>query len=152
MIVATPAKRRESPSLAGRVIPAPQIGSREAARWEELRAASTCLSSPFLSSRYVRAVATVRPHVYVCVLTQGSRIVGFLPFQFRNLLHRTLRTAERVGEEMTDYFGLIAEPGLRTDVQELLRLAGLNSLYFTHLDQSQLDFGLEGEKPDVGLL
>src|SRR5215475_11910695 len=126
MMVHKPVQRRESLSLAGRVIPAPQIGSQEVARWEEFRAASTCLSSPFLSSRYLRAVAAVRPHVYVCVLTRGSRMVGFLPFQFRNMLYRTLRTAERIGEEMTDYFGLIAEPGFRTDVQELLRLAGLN--------------------------
>jgi CelD/BcsL family acetyltransferase involved in cellulose biosynthesis len=152
MTVAPPAEPPKKLGLTGRVVPATQLGGKESQAWEEIRAASNSLSSPFLSYHYVHAVAKVRPHVFVCVLTRGSRIAGFLPFQFRNAWHRALKTAERVGEEMTDYFGLIAEPGFRTDVQELLRLAHLNSLYFTHLDQSQLDFGLEGEKPDIGLL
>jgi CelD/BcsL family acetyltransferase involved in cellulose biosynthesis len=52
---------------------------------------------------------------------------------------------------MTDYFGLIAEPDLRIDAVQLLRLAGLNHLYFTHLDESQLSHGLPGERPEVGL-
>lgn len=53
---------------------------------------------------------------------------------------------------MTDYFGLAAEPGLTLTTRELLRTAGLHSLGFTHLDESQLGYGLGGEKPEPGLL
>jgi CelD/BcsL family acetyltransferase involved in cellulose biosynthesis len=76
--------------------------------------------------------------------------IGFLPFQFHNAWRRLLGAAERVGEEMTDYFGLVAEPGVMLDPQTLLRLSALESLHFTHLDETQLQYGLSGEKPEAG--
>ena len=57
-----------------------------------------------------------------------------------------------VGAEMTDYFGIVAESGLTLTAREVLRAAGLHSLGFTHLDESQLAYGLTGEKPEPGLL
>ncbi len=63
-----------------------------------------------------------------------------------------LGAAERVGEEMTDSFGLIAEPDLRVGVPTLLRLTGLWHLNFTHLAESQGSLGLKGENPQTGFL
>jgi len=60
--------------------------------------------------------------------------------------------AERAGAEMTDYFGLIAQPDVQIAACDLLRLAGLEHLYFTHLDQTQSIYGLRGEQPETGLL
>jgi CelD/BcsL family acetyltransferase involved in cellulose biosynthesis len=57
---------------------------------------------------------------------------------------------ERLGGELSDYFGLVAEPGFRIEAKTLLRLSGLKSLCFTHLDESQAENGLLGEKPEVG--
>jgi CelD/BcsL family acetyltransferase involved in cellulose biosynthesis len=52
---------------------------------------------------------------------------------------------------MSDYFGIVAEPDLTLRGKELLRLASLTHLSFTHLDETQLQHGLEGESPEPGL-
>lgn len=138
--------------LEGRVIPAQDLSAGEIAAWDELCRSLPHLGNPFFSPHYTRAVASVRPHVYVCVLERGGRPAGFLPFQFRTGAHRLLGSGERVGEAMTDYFGLIAEPELRLDEQTLLRLSGLEILNFSHLDEAQLEYGLPGDKPEAGCL
>jgi CelD/BcsL family acetyltransferase involved in cellulose biosynthesis len=45
--------------------------------------------------------------------------VAFLPFQFRTRFHGWLRSAGMHGQEMTDYFGLIAQPGIGIDEKKL---------------------------------
>src|SRR5215472_11879754 len=134
--------------LKSHVVPASALREPEIAAWDALCGSAPGLVSPFLSPHYALAVASVRPHVYVSVLTRGGQPVGFLPFQFRSGVHRFLRSAERVGEEMTDYFGLVAQPGLRLDDQFLLKLSMLQILNFSHLDETQTEYGLTGEKPE----
>jgi CelD/BcsL family acetyltransferase involved in cellulose biosynthesis len=51
---------------------------------------------------------------------------------------------------MTDYFGLVARPDVRLESTQLLRLAGLHHMVFSHLDESQLEYGLTAEQPQVG--
>ena len=80
-----------------------------------------------------------------------SRPVAFFPLQFRNSLHRLLGFAERLGGEMTDYFGLIAPADFQIAPEHLLSLCGAKYLYFTHLDETQIRYGLDGESPEVGL-
>jgi CelD/BcsL family acetyltransferase involved in cellulose biosynthesis len=138
--------------LGSRVIPAKDLGAADVEAWDALCSAMPRPGSPFLSPHYTLAVASVRPHVYVCVIERGGRPVSFLPFQFRTRLHRLLRSAERVGEEMTDYFGLVAQPELRIGERTLLRLSGLNVLGFSHMASEQLDYGLSGEEPETGYL
>jgi CelD/BcsL family acetyltransferase involved in cellulose biosynthesis len=87
----------------------------------------------------------------VCVLERAGNVVGFLPFQFRTRFHAAIGAGERVGEEMTDYFGLVARADLRLTPQELLRLSRLQHLYFSHLEQSQAGHGLTGAQCDTGL-
>lgn len=132
------------------VVPAQELDPADVRAWDGLCSSRTHLSSPFLTPHYAKAVARVKPDVYVCVITRDKRAVGFLPFQFRNRFHRLLRSAERVGEEMTDYFGMVAEPGVKLGQQAVLQLAGLQSLSFTHLDETQLDYGFAAEKPEIG--
>jgi len=57
---------------------------------------------------------------------------------------------ERLGGELSDYFGLVAEAGFHIDAQTLLRLSGLRSLFYTQLDEGQQNLGLIGEKPIQG--
>ena len=136
--------------LTSRVVRGQDLSPSDIQAWDALCKSWPHLRTPFFSPHYARAVAAVRPGVYICVLQRGSAPVGFFPFQFANPLYRALGAAERVGEEMTDHFGLIAEPDLRVDAQSLLKLAGLHHVDFTHLDESQLTFGLEGERPQIG--
>jgi len=104
----------------------------------------------FLSYSYVQAIASCLPLVRICRITQGDRTIAFFPFQYRSPVYAAARIGERLGGELSDYFGLIAEPGFRIEARELLRLSGLRSLYFTHLDESQRENGLVGEKREVG--
>lgn len=121
------------------------------AHWQALCAASQALHSPFLGPGYARAAQQAGMTVRVCVLYRGDQPCGYFPFQFASPWQRWLGAAEPVGGSMTDYVGLAAEPGVRLAPPELLQLAGLNSFDFTHLDQSQQDWGLAGEQPRTGL-
>lgn len=138
--------------LKSRVVPAAELTQSEIEIWDCLCKSHAHLETAFFSPHYTRAVAAVRPHVYVCVLLNGSDPVGFFPFQFASPLHRLFGAAERVGEELTDHFGLIAGPDVRVDVPTLLKRSGLSHINFTHLDDSQLAYGLEGERPEIGYL
>ena len=104
----------------------------------------------FLSYAYTRAVASCVPSVRVCRLMQDGRVVGFFPFQYRSRAHAAAGIGQRLAGEMSDYFGLVAEPGFRITERALLDACGLRSLAFSHLDESQEVNGLTGDKPEVG--
>jgi len=104
----------------------------------------------FLSYPYARAVASCVPSVRVCRLMQDGRVAGFFPFQYRSSAHAALGIGQRLAGEMSDYFGLVAEPGFRIAERALLDACGLRSLAFTHLDESQRENGLAGDKSEVG--
>lgn len=105
----------------------------------------------FLAPGYCSAAAAANPNLRVVILLRDGRVVGVLPFQLKAGVLGALGVAEPVGGVMSDYFGLVAEPGLRVDVAELLGKLGLGALEFSHLDETQAVFGLEGEAPRTGL-
>jgi CelD/BcsL family acetyltransferase involved in cellulose biosynthesis len=107
-------------------------------------------SVAFLSYSYTQTLASCLPFVRVCRITQGCRTLAFFPFQYRSAVHEAMGIGERLGGELSDYFGLIAEPEFRIEPKELLRLSGLKSLHFSHLDEKQGGNGLVGTKPEVG--
>lgn len=137
--------------LSGRRLPLEALGAAERAAWDALCRERLQPGGAFQSFAFARAVAAARPGVRVCVLERAGRPVGFLPFQFAGRWGRLLGAAEPVGHGMSDYFGLVAAPGVRVTPARLLRLAGLTSLLFDHLDESQGAFGLNGEDPEPGL-
>jgi CelD/BcsL family acetyltransferase involved in cellulose biosynthesis len=55
-----------------------------------------------------------------------------------------------VGGQLSDYFGIVAEEGFSLEPRRLLSLAGLNTLRFTNLEESQSSFGLSGEGREIG--
>lgn len=119
--------------------------------WAEFCASSADLSSAFLSFPYTRIAAQVFSGVRVCCIGQDDHTLAFLPYQFSRPIHRLLGLGERVGGEMNDCFGLIAGTECALSPRRLLRLARLNALLFTHLDQGQSRFGLTGSQPQIGL-
>ena len=131
---------------------APQaLHPHEVARWEELCRTVPALASPFLSVHYARAVAASGVDVRVCVISRDGAPRAFLAYQMAGRLGHWLHSAEPAGGAMTDYFGLVAEPGLVLEPALLLRLARLNYLAFSHLDETQRQLGLDGEQPRTGL-
>lgn len=143
-----------SGALRGWVVPPAALSETELAAWRGMLPDDPALGSPFLSPGFALAVSRVRPGVRVCVLRRGAdrngEPVGFLPFQYGDALSRMLGLGERVGDALNDHFGLVAQAGLVVQPAELLRLAGLSSLEFSHLDQAQTAYGLTGEQPELG--
>ena len=79
-----------------------------------------------------------------------DRPVAFFPFQFKSIVHKSLRIGQRLAGELSDYFGIVAEKGFYIQPVDLLKLCGLKVLLFSHLDESQNGFGLVGEQPEIG--
>lgn len=119
--------------------------------WTELLARHPQHRRAFLAPGYCRAVAAGNPNLRVAILRRDGRVVGVLPFQLKAGVLGTLGVAEPVAGAMSDYFGLVAEPGLRVDVAQLLGRLGLGAMEFSHLDETQMAFGLAGEAPRTGL-
>jgi CelD/BcsL family acetyltransferase involved in cellulose biosynthesis len=119
--------------------------------WYRITKANRALDNPFYSSEFVRAVARTRNGVYVAVIRSGGKICALLPYQFATPWHRMVGAAERVGGEMSDYFGLIAETGVHIQPRDLLQLCKLSAFEFSHLDETQAACGLTGPKQSVGL-
>lgn len=92
-------------------------------RWKELHRASGRAVGPFLHPSYVQAVGRVRPEIEVGVLTDGGRVVGFLPFE-----RLPLDVGGSVGGRLCDLSGILSEPGVVCDPAELMRALGLRML------------------------
>lgn len=137
--------------FTSRVVTPDRLTVAEVEHWDSICARNPALENPFYSVSFTRAVASVRSGVRVCVIRQANRPVAFLPFQFKTVVHQAMGAAEAVGGHLSDYFGVIASPGVKLTGSDLLRLAGLSYLGFTHLDETQLDYGLEAGKPEVGI-
>lgn len=97
-------------------------------RWRAIQASNRWLASPFFSPEFTSCVAQVRDDVEVAVLEQGGETVGFFPFQ-----RRRGSTAVPAGFGVSDFHGVIADPGVRIDVDALLEGCGLRSFHFDHL-------------------
>jgi CelD/BcsL family acetyltransferase involved in cellulose biosynthesis len=136
--------------LKAEVMTPSRLGSVELAIWSQMMAATPHLQRGFFSPSFARACESAYGRVYVAVLHEGGTIRGFLPFQFRTAWHAQLRLAERIGGEMCDNSGLVAEAGFVTDPATLLRYCGLNVLFITHLSEGQEAFGLTASSWEVG--
>ncbi|MBN9591726.1 MAG: hypothetical protein J0I02_05780, partial [Alphaproteobacteria bacterium] len=138
-------------ALHSKILRPHELDSRDIAIWRQLQRQVPHLGTPFLSHAFAVAASRVFGNVFVSKLQRAGRTIGFFTFQYRSALHRALGIGERLGGELSDYFGLVAEQELSLSAAELLRLSGLNTLYFTHLDENQQNFGLSGEQPEPGL-
>lgn len=135
-----------------RIIHPSQLSYNDINIWNTIQRENIFLQTPFLSYHYINSVASAKEDVWVCIIELDGKPVIFFPFQYRSLFHKTIKVAERVGDEMTDYFGIIASPDVSIKASELICLSHLNYIGFTHLDASQRTFyGLKGEKPEPGL-
>lgn len=143
---------RDSVPLSARVVSVQSLSAGELELWDSLQAAYPDLANAFLSHPYVTAASTIFPGVRVCVIERRGRPIGYFPFQYRRPWHRLLGWGERIGGELSDYFGVVAPPDIGLTPARLLSLAGLTTLPFTHLPKdSQGLRGLFGERPEPGL-
>ena len=109
-----------------------ELGPPEIARWRELQVASPSLDNPFLSVDFALAMGRLRSYVRVAVIEDGSRIVGFLPFE-----RHSFGIGKPLGTWLTTCHALISEPDLDLDARALLRACGLTVFDFDHMVAGQ---------------
>ena len=112
-----------------------ELGPAEIAAWQSMQRATPYLANPFLSSEFVVAVGRFRPYTQVAVLTEGQSIVGFFPFERRQL---------GLGVPICGWLnccqGVIHAPGVEWDPRELLSGCRLSAWQFDNIIVDQMPF------------
>ncbi|MFQ5730467.1 MAG: GNAT family N-acetyltransferase [Planctomycetaceae bacterium] len=127
--------KRNTNDFRVHVVEPSELGPEELRAWREWCGRDAALQGPYFHPEFMRAVAEVRNDVRVGVLEDTAGLAGFFPFQ------RTgFRTARPVGGRLSDFHGVVARPGWRWSVCELIRRCGLAAWDFTHLPTTQPAF------------
>lgn len=137
-------------TLRGRTVDVGHLSPADEAAWRAMLQATHPGGNAFLSAAFAKAAAGSFHRVTACFIEDSAGVRAIFPYQFPSAFAESMGAAVRVGEELNDYFGLIAQPGFRTTPAELLRLSGLNYFYFTHLHQEQEHLGLSGSARHAG--
>jgi len=112
-----------------------ELGAAEHARWHSFQRAVPGLDNPFLSPEFSVAVGRQRPRARVAVLSEGTEVVGFFPFE-----RRRLGVGVPIAAGVNDCQGLVHAPGLIWNPGELLKVCGLAIWEFDHLVDRQSSF------------
>jgi CelD/BcsL family acetyltransferase involved in cellulose biosynthesis len=117
------------------VVPPRELGPGEIAAWHAMQRGTESLANPFLSPEFVLAVGRVRPEAKVAILTDGTSVAGFFPFE-----RRRLGLGVPIASGLTDCQGLIHAPGVEWDPRQLLRACHISAWQFDHLADGQGPF------------
>ncbi len=130
-----------------------ELSETESLAWDDLHAADADLNQAFLSRTYINQVARLNPGVRILVGYDDGAPAFFLPIQSRHGFVSRFGVFEPAGDVMTDYFGVVAKRGIQLSPAQLLAATRgrINAILFTHLDQTQARFGLDGDERRVGL-
>ncbi len=112
-----------------------ELGPSDIAAWQCMQRTTAALANPFLSPEFAITVGRFRPGARVAVITDGSAITGFFPFE-----RRRLGVGVPIGAGLTDCQGLVHAPGVQWDPRELLRACRISAWQFDHLAQDQRPF------------
>jgi CelD/BcsL family acetyltransferase involved in cellulose biosynthesis len=110
------------------VVAAGSLTADQLACWSRIQKSDAALASPFFCPQFTRIVAAARDDVYVGVLEHAGRMVGFFPFQLGHW-----GAGRPVGFTISDYQGVVIEPGAAWDAKELIRACGLKAWEFDHV-------------------
>jgi CelD/BcsL family acetyltransferase involved in cellulose biosynthesis len=115
-----------------------ELGPSEIQTWHSMQRESS-LVNPFLCPEYSMGVGEVRSAARVAVLTEGSRTLGFFPFE-----RGKFGAGTAIGAGLSNCQGLIHAIGAEWDAGELLRACGLSTWQFGRLSQGQKPFECYG--------
>ncbi len=98
------------------------------AAWRQLQSANPSCASPHFSVEFVQAVAAVRDHIEVGIMSQGGEPLGFLPYR---------RAKGDVGHPIADNFsdlqGCVVPPRACWSADEVIRKCQLNAFHFSNV-------------------
>jgi CelD/BcsL family acetyltransferase involved in cellulose biosynthesis len=118
-----------------RVIHGSEISGDIVEAWEGVVSSCPEFGSPYFSAGFTRAVSGVRDDVFVGLMEEAGKLVGFFPFQ----RHRG-GVGGPVGGPLSDYQAVIIRDEIEWDAAELVRACGLSIFDFDHLLTSQRAF------------
>jgi CelD/BcsL family acetyltransferase involved in cellulose biosynthesis len=103
--------------------------------WRAMQRADPAADSPFLSPCWARSVERARGRVRVAMLSERGEPRAFMSAQVGRI------TALAAGGIMTDYEGLVGDPGPGFDPARLVRALGVARYDFSHIPAEQDAFG-----------
>jgi CelD/BcsL family acetyltransferase involved in cellulose biosynthesis len=112
-----------------------ELSADQRATWDAILDADPSLASPYLCHEFVAAVGRVRDDVFVGVMEEGGRTLGFFPYQ-----RGRGGVAGPVAGRLSDCQALIAPAEIEFRPDDLLRDCGLRIWDFDHLLASQTWF------------
>lgn len=118
-----------------RIVRPAELGSAAIDSWRSMQSSTPSFANPFLSPEFAIIVGEIRPDTRVAVLSEGSSVVGFFPFE----RHR-FGPGVPIAAGLTDCQGLVHAPGVEWDARELLRACHLSAWEFDHLVDGQHPF------------
>lgn len=121
--------------------------------WNRHSAEDLDLRRSFMTYTFVKAVQKALGNVFILVLQENNIPKFILPMQRVYGPIGALGIFEPPGGVMTDYFGAIARPGVKIDIDRVLAATKgkVNAIVFSHLDETQVKFGLTGSEYRIGL-
>jgi CelD/BcsL family acetyltransferase involved in cellulose biosynthesis len=112
-----------------------ELGQAEIDAWRSMQLKSSSLANPFLCPEFALGVGESQPAARVAVLTEGSEIVGFFPFE-----RRRFGTGAPIGAVLSNCQGLIHSPGAQWDARGLLKACKVSAWQFDKLAPNQMPF------------
>jgi len=112
-----------------------ELGPSEIAAWHSMQEATPALANPFLSPEFTLAAGRLRQGSRLAVLTDGSCLAGFFPFE-----RRRLGVGVPISGWLSACQGLVHAPGVEWDARELLRGCDLAVWKFDNLISEQKPF------------
>lgn len=130
-----------------------ELTAAERADWAQIQEQTPHLHRAFFSYGFAVACEQATGLARVALIRDRSdAVVAVLPFQFANAWSGRVGMAERIGGDLSDNCGLIAQPGFRISPSRLMKLSGVGGLFFDHLSEGQEVFGLSPAESRVGYI
>jgi CelD/BcsL family acetyltransferase involved in cellulose biosynthesis len=104
------------------VISAQELTGTIVRHWEEIRAQTSSLATPFFSSRYTQVVGSLRPDSRIAMVEREGKVIAYLPFE---QVGRS--TIEPIGKAFNDVHGFICKDGESLSYRDVLRKMGFKS-------------------------
>jgi CelD/BcsL family acetyltransferase involved in cellulose biosynthesis len=112
-----------------------ELSTNEISAWHSMQRNTRSLANPFLCPDFAFGVGQFRSNARVAVLAEGSGIVGFFPFE-----RRQLGIGVPIGAELNNCQGLIHAPALEWEPREVLRACKISAWKFDNLVPGQRPF------------
>ena len=106
-------------------------------RWREIQATDIDFVSPYFCPEFTQAVASIRDDVFIAIIEDNGSIVAFFPFQ-----RKRFGIGMPVGGMLSDFHGIICEPGFSWSKDDLLKECGLVRWKYHYLLSKQTEFSI----------